>query len=191
MSQLAYESATRSPATLEPKAKEWSFEEGFWPSDTEGGEGRQDGSGNDRIPVRHTPWRAGEDELTTTGRGERQRQALRNRLMAAVLEGIPTGDDSREKGASQQAMEKASLFVDHLGELRKIPHITVADDGEISLYWNEDDTTVEVAFPVDGSVEYYVRKGGERQAGELYLSTSGWPAEQGEALEQALAAIRA
>ena len=191
MNRLAYEIATQNPAVPKTEVKEWSFEKDPWPSSENGGGGNVGEKGNERIPVRHTPWQASPDELTTTGRGERQRQTLRNQLMRAVLEGIPTEDDGREKGASQQAMEKANLFVDHLGELREIPHVTVADDGEISLYWNGDGVTVEVAFPADGSVEYYVNKDGKQQAGELYLNPSGWRTEQGGALEDALSVIRA
>lgn len=191
MNRLAYEIATQNPAVPEIGIEGWSLEKDTRIIGGEGGEGKADGNGNGGIPVRHTPWRASLDELMTTGRGERQRQSLRNHLMKAVLEGIPMEDDSQKRGASRQAMEKAGLFVDHLGELREVPHITVADDGEISLYWNGNEVTVEVAFPSDGSVEYYVNKDGKRQAGELSLNPSGWPAAQAGALEDALSVIRA
>ena len=191
MNRLAYETATQNPAMPETGVKGWSLEKDPRLMGGGGGEGEADERGRGCIPLRHTPWQASLDELRTTERGERQRQALRNHLMKAVLEGIPAEDDSQKRGASQQAMEKASLFVDHLGELKEIPHITVADDGEISLYWNGNEVTVEIAFPSDGSVEYYVNKDGKRQAGELCLTPIGWRTEQAGALEDALSMIRA
>lgn len=191
MNRLAYEITTQNPATSRPEAREWSFEKRLRPSSEEGNGERGDERGNGQVPLIHTPWRADEEELKTTGRGERQKQALKNRLMRAVLEAVPEEDDARQKGATRQAMDKANLFMDYLRELREIPHITVADDGEISLYWNGNDATVEVAFPVDGSVEYYVCRDGKKQAGELRLSATGWQVDQEGALGEVLEAIRA
>ena len=107
-----------------------------------------------------------------------------------------TGGNSNGRRQSKEGRLAASdgeseSFVDHLGELKEIPHITVADDGEISLYWNGNEVTVEVAFPSDGNIEYYVNKDGKRQAGELCLTPIGWRTEQAGALEDALSVVRA
>jgi hypothetical protein len=63
------------------------------------------------------------------------------------------------KKPSRQSIAAAKGFLESLGGTA-LPEISIADDGEISIYWREDDFYVDVSFRAAGR-SLYARVGGQ------------------------------
>ncbi len=55
------------------------------------------------------------------------------------------------------AMSQAYQFIDLLPVGTTLPHISVAEDGEINFFWRSDSTYIDVGFYGDNSIHYYAR----------------------------------
>ena len=55
------------------------------------------------------------------------------------------------------AMSQACQFIDLLPVGTTLPHISVAEDGEINFFWRSDSTYIDVGFYGDNSIHYYAR----------------------------------
>ena len=65
-------------------------------------------------------------------------------------------DKIRDNGPLQDAFADAESFVERLPTpLRFIPHVSLADDGEINFYWNGDGIYVDLGFYGTGSYSYF------------------------------------
>ena len=55
------------------------------------------------------------------------------------------------------AMSQACQFIDLLPVGTTLPHISVAEDGEINFFWRSDSTYIDVGFYGDNLIHYFAR----------------------------------
>lgn len=53
------------------------------------------------------------------------------------------------------AISQARQFIHLLPSDTKLPHISVAEDGEINFFWRSDSTYIDVGFYGDNLIHYY------------------------------------
>lgn len=64
--------------------------------------------------------------------------------------------------ANKGSIQEARVFIAALPSQYKVPKSTIASDGEISLYWAQEDRYLEASFPGDGTYHYIYSAPGER-----------------------------
>lgn len=105
-------------------------------------------------------------------------ETLSQRL--ADLSSTPESD--RWPGAdwpTKEAFEDAWQFTKQLPEdLRQLPHISLADDGEVNFAWSGDVIHVDLGFYGTGTYSYYGRDSDGREVfGDDVSVTSSLPEE--------------
>lgn len=81
-----------------------------------------------------------------------RREHLRERIRAIMVE----ADNCQDRVApSPEAINDALRFVDLLPADSRMPHVSVADDGEINFFKRGQGLFVDVGFFGDGYIHYY------------------------------------
>jgi hypothetical protein len=59
--------------------------------------------------------------------------------------------------ASKQAIEDAIDFIEKIQNLNKLPHVSLADDGEVNFFWDHGDVRIDLGFYGDCTYSCYVK----------------------------------
>ena len=73
------------------------------------------------------------------------------------------------------AISQACQFIDLLPVGTTLPHISVAEDGEINFFWRSDSTYIDVGFYGDNLIHYFARADEsdiDKEMSELFLGRS-------------------
>lgn len=54
------------------------------------------------------------------------------------------------------AIAQAKQFIDLLPSGTQLPHVSVAEDGEINFFWHSDSSYIDVGIYGDNKIHYYV-----------------------------------
>ena len=90
--------------------------------------------------------------LTVTEPDEKER--IREQLRSIMMEADGRVEDRRPSPA---AISDALRFIDLLPADGPMPHVAVADDGEVNFFRRREGLFVDIGFYGDGQIHYYAR----------------------------------
>ncbi len=82
------------------------------------------------------------------------RELFRGQIRSFLIE---ADDRSGVTPPSQDAINAALRFVDLLPVDSPVPHVSLADDGEVNFFWRNGGVYVDAGFFGDGQIYYYAR----------------------------------